>query len=181
MSDSKTIEKFEANSGITVSTSTLAKIFGVTTKTIQNLTHDNVLEKSGRGSYILTKSVLAYVTYLKARTGTGEDSKSIELEKAEEDMKLKRAKREKAELELELAKGELITAKEVEQTYGNLVQTFRAKMLMLPVKVAPKTIGLKDVKTIQSIVEQEVNSALTELSKLTTDDLEKVGGDNETG
>lgn len=53
-------------------------------------------------------------------------------------------------------------------------------MLMLPVKVAPKVIGLKEMKSIQDLIQQEVYNSLAELSKLTTDDLEKGGGDNET-
>lgn len=165
MSDSKAIQKFEANSGITVSTSTLAKIFGVTPRTIQHLTNDGVLEKSGRGSYILTKAVLAYVTYLKSRTGATNDSKTVENEKLVEDMMLKRAKREKAELELKLYKGELHKADDVEKLYTGIILNAKAKLDSMPSKLAPKLINIDDVNYIFELIQNEILRVEDELAE----------------
>lgn len=174
------IKKYAKTDGIVVTTKALADMFGVVPKRIMQLTDEGILEKVGRGSYDLTKSVLAYVTHLKTRTGAANDSKTLETEKLTEETMLKRAKREKAELELQLTKGELVKTQDVKQLYGGMVQVFRSKMLMLPVKTAPKVVGLKEVKTIQDIIQDEVYTALTELSRLTTQEI-KVGGYNETG
>lgn len=178
--DINNIKKYSSSERIVIGTKALGEVFGVDRKWIEDLTKRGILEKQGRGTYDLIKNVNLYIKHLKAKTIANDDAKSIEIEKAQEDMKLKKAKREKAELELKITKGDLVTTREVKQTYGDLVQTFRSKMLMLPVKVAPKVIGLKEMKSIQDLIQQEVYNSLTELSKLTTDDLEKGGGDNET-
>ena len=165
ISNNNNIKKYAKTDGIVVTTKALADMFGISTKRIMQHTDEGILEKVGRGSYDLTKSVLAYVTHLKTRTGAANDSKTLETQKLTEDMMLKRAKREKAEMELKLYKGELHKANDVEQLYTGIILNAKAKLDAIPSKLAPKLINIEDVNYIFELLQNEVLRAEDELAE----------------
>ena len=165
MSDKREEKRYSKTDGIIVSTRALADMFGVASRRIIQLTDEGILERVGRGSYDLTKSVLAYITHLKSRTGAANDSKTIETEKLAEDMMLKRARREKAELELKLYKGGLHKAEDVEQLYTGIILNAKAKLDAIPSKLAPKLINIKDPDFIFELIQDEILRAENELAE----------------
>lgn len=165
MSDKREENKYSKTDEIIVTTKALADMFGLASRRIIQLTDEGILERVGRGSYNLNKSVFAYVAHLKSKTGVTSDSKALETEKLTEDMMLKRAKREKAELDLKLFKGDLHKAEEVEKLYTGMVLNAKAKLDSVPSKLAPKLVNIKDVNYIFELIQNEIIRAEDELAE----------------
>lgn len=175
MSESKNDKKFDKVVGITVTRKALADLFGLSTKRISQLTEENVLEKVGRGTYDLTKSVLAYITHLKTQTGASDDAKTLANEKLAEDVKMKRAKAEKEELKLKLMKNELHKASDVERMVTGMIMNAKSKLDAIPSKLAPKLIDIKDQNYIFDLLQAEIMNVENELSEYNANDYSSEG------
>lgn len=82
-----------------------------------------------------------------------------------------RAKREMhnariAEFEEERIAGSLLNAEEMTKAAEQVVTNFRARMLAVPVKVAPLCAGLSSTARIEAIIRKSIEDALQELSDL---------------
>jgi phage terminase Nu1 subunit (DNA packaging protein) len=148
----------------TVSLATLAKLFNLTERRIQQLARDGIIpkpEKSGR--YDLIGCVQGYVKYLQDRASgrTEIEPQDTYIERA----RLLKAQADKTELEVKAMNGELIAADEVESLWSGLVASFRARLLALPVRCAHKVMSLKTYQEIESVLRAHVFEALSELSR----------------
>lgn len=123
----------------TVTVSTLAKLFNLTSVRIQQLAADGIIQKSGRGQYDLWPSVRAYIAYLQERKVNqwdSDDASPTELKKQQ----LRRIKEEADKLELQNA-----------QTRGELVEVWKVISFFE-----------KEVESMKSII---INSSTTEGAK----------------
>lgn len=148
----------------TVSLATLAKLFNLTERRIQQLARDGIIpkpEKSGR--YDLIGCVQGYVKYLQDRASgrTEIEPQDTYIERA----RLLKAQADKTELEVKAMNGELIAADEIESLWSGLVASFRARLLALPVRCAHKVMSLKTYQEIESVLRAHVFEALSELSR----------------
>lgn len=70
----------------------------------------------------------------------------------------------KTQLEEDVLRGTLIPGDVVMSVQGDMVSSFRAKMLAIPTKAAHAVIGLDDMSEAQDILKQFIYEALTELA-----------------
>lgn len=75
----------------------------------------------------------------------------------------------KTQLEEEVLKGTLIPAEKVEQVQGDMVSSFRAKILAIPTKAAHAVIGLEDLNEAKETLKEFLYEALNELADFTPD------------
>lgn len=141
-----------------VSSKQIAKIFGVTTARIRQLTKENAIVRVARDQYDLAESIQAYIKYM--------DSKRAEvLDKSIEDALYTRVRREKVELQVQVMKGELHRSEDVERVMNEMLGNFRGKLLSFPPKMASRVVGKTDVSEIRELLKSGINEAMTELTE----------------
>jgi len=148
---------------------TLAKLFNLSERRIQQLARDGIIPKPERnGRYDLIGCVQGYIKYLQERaTGRGEiEPQDTYIERA----RLLKAQADKTELEVKAMKGELIDADEVDTLWSGLVATFRSRLLALPARCAHLVMSLKTYPEIESALRAQVFEALSELSRHVPDE-----------
>lgn len=155
--------KYEMDDAVVVNTVVIAKMFNMTPRRVRQLVEEGVVDRIGHGRFNLIDTVSKYVTFLKLNTESlteGDVTESLDYEKWLHE----KAKREKAEIELAHIKKEMHSSGEVEEVMNNMVMNFRQRMLSIPSKCALQLMNRTDPKYIESILEQNVNEALKELS-----------------
>lgn len=147
-----------------VSTAEISEMLGVSVRRIQQLAKEDALVKLGHGKFDLIKSIKRYIDYqVDQRSPMVEDEE--ELNPQVERALWTREKRKKTELEVKIIKGELHRSKDVERITGDMLASFRARLLNLPDKVAPLLIAKTDLQDINDTVRLAVYEALNELSE----------------
>lgn len=158
----------EQNTNETVSSSVLAQVFGLTTRRIQQLYADGVIPGEKRGHairYDLRAACKAYIEHLRDEANAkNPNEKSLEKQRLEEDVRLKRAKAEQAELELEELRGNMHRSADVEEAINGLVYATRSDLTALPGRVAMDAFGAKTAAEVSQIVKREVNQIMDDLS-----------------
>lgn len=151
---------------IVVSTKVVANMLDVTPRRIGQLCEEGILNKVKNGSFLLVPTIRNYVRYLKTKNDT---EKTVDGDIAEEFNKehtlLERAKREKAELEVNLMKGNVHASEDVEREMTKMLGAFRARVLAIPSKLAPRVAIVDNATKIEEMIRVEVYSALKELSE----------------
>ena len=138
----------------------IAKLLRLTERRVQQLAKDDIIPKAERGKYDLISSVHGYIDFLKAKAGgdfTGEDV-------FKNKNKLMKAKAEIAEIEKMKATGELIPKQEVKNTWLELINKVKQKLLTIPNKVAPIIVSIKNTNEIKLILQDKLYEALYEIS-----------------
>ena len=141
--------------------STIAKLFNLTERRVQQLASEGVIPKPERGKYDLVASVRGYIAYLQDRA-FGKEITHVDAH--QERARLLKAQADKTELEVKTLKSELIPSNEVEAQWAGLVVAFRSRMLGLPTRGAHLAIGHKEFHAIESGLRELVHEALTEIS-----------------
>ena len=122
------------------STQVIAKIFGVSTRRIEQLKTEGIIKGQGKPTkYDLLPTIQAYIKYLsdKAKGREKKEQDGInESEKLEAEARMKKTKAEIAELELKELKGELHRAEDVEKITTDHVLFFRSMLLAMPGRLA---------------------------------------------
>jgi|HigsolmetaAR206D_1030411.scaffolds.fasta_scaffold00353_27 hypothetical protein len=142
----------------TVLTSELAAVVGKTPQWIRQLTKEGVLQQVDRGKYVLGEAVQAYIEY--ASGGKEDTGKPRYIDEKTEHERLKK---ERAALELERLRGELHSAKDVELLVSDLILTTKAKLQVIPSKLAPR-LEHESAAVIEREIRKEINAVLTALS-----------------
>lgn len=139
-----------------MSTKEVALFLDISERRVQQLTVEKVIEKIGSGKYDIRDTAHKYYKF-KYDSGTAE---SLDKEKA----KHEEVKRRLAEIKLQKAQKEVYSADVVEAVMTEMAVTCRNKFLSLPQKLAPQLIGHKNINVISGILDNEIRSALEELS-----------------
>lgn len=166
----------------TVPVATLAKLFNLTERRIQQMARDGVIPKPEKGKYDLIGCVRSYIKYLQERAA----GRDIEPQDAyAERARLIKAQADKTELEVKSMNGELIPSEQAELLWAGLVAAFRARMLSLPVRCAQRVMNFRTYPEVESCLREHVHEALNELSRYDPEqysniDLEEGGGDGRT-
>ncbi len=159
-------KKIDSVENVTVSSTVLAKLFGLTTRRIRQLESEGIIKKIARGKYSLQENIKNYIIYIKTTVDLKENKKEenkvdFELEHA----LLEKIKREKAELELAAMKGEMHFGKDVERVMNDTLSNIKAKMQTIPSRLAPELIAIDNIGSIEGILEEGVADALREASE----------------
>lgn len=146
----------------------LADVVGLTTRRIQQLTASGEIKRAKEGEngakrneYDLAKSVQAYISTVKEARGGSADGDPLR----EEQTLLTRTKRKIEETKLAIIRGEVHRSEDVEAVMNNMLMRFKGKLLAVPVRLAPKVIGIDNLPQLQDAIEDEILECLAELSE----------------
>ena len=147
-----------------VSTKVVADILDVTPRRVGQLCEEGILSKVKNGSFQLVPTIRNFIRYLKTKNDVASATGDVEEEFNKEHMLLEKAKREKAELEVSLMKGTMHTSEDVEREMTKMLSAFRARILAMHSKLAPRVAITEDVTKIEEYIREEAHNALNELS-----------------
>ena len=149
---------------IDVDVSTLAILFGVSQRRIQEYAQLGILEKTGRGQYNLCDCVLHFVHFLR------EKRNKYPIDLQNERARLTRLQADKCDLELHEARGEVIRAEDVAKTWGDLVVAARSRLLAIPTTVSPAVLAADKLNTVTELLRDSIEDALNELAETKHED-----------
>ena len=148
----------------------VGKIFHLTSKRIQQLVADGVIEtvETPKGRrYDWDKTVEMYVSHL-ADKANGREKKetvaNLEEKKLQQEVRLKTAKAEIAELELKEIQGKMHKAEDVEAIFTDHVLFLRGLLLAMPNKLAVDLAGEHTAAEQAETVKREVYYILNNLA-----------------
>jgi phage terminase Nu1 subunit (DNA packaging protein) len=127
---------------------TIAKLFNLTPRRIQQLAKEKIIPKADRGKYDLVGSVQGYIRYLQDTTEGKKETADVKHERG----RLLKAQADKTELEVETMKASLIPVEEVEMEWSALVTIFRSRLLAIPSRGAVLALSSKEVHVIENIL-----------------------------
>lgn len=163
--------KIESVEQVTVSSTVLSNLFGITTRRIRQLENEGVIKKVARGKYNLQENIKSYITFIKTSADLKENkSEEGKIDYDEEHALLERRRREKIELELAAMRGTMHYSEDVERVMTDMLSNFKAKLLGLPSRAAPQLITFSEIGDIQECLHKEVLEVLNELSEYNPSD-----------
>jgi len=150
------------------STQVIAKLFGVTTRRVEQLKTEGIIKGQGKPTkYDLLPTIQAYIKYLSDKANGREKHTAVaDLEQAKLDaeVKLKNAKASIAELEMLELQGQMHRSQDVEAMTTDLVYAVRSVLIALPGRLAVDVASVETAEEAAVIIRKEVNEALKELS-----------------
>ena len=113
------------------------------------------------GKYRLDLFVQRWADYrVRRETTPSENADLKELKAVHEQIKIERSK-----VELKKLTGELVNAREAMTAWAGVAVKVRQKMLELPAQLSTEIAGEKDVRQIEGILTDEIESALMQLAQ----------------
>ena len=150
------------------SSQVIAKIFGVSTRRVEQLKTEGVIRGQGKPTkYDLLPTIQAYIRYLSDKANGREKKETdaqLETEKLTAEKRIKTAKAEMAELELKELKGELHRASDVEAITTDHVLYMRSMLMAMPGKLAVDLAAIQTASEAAERVKQEVYYILNNLA-----------------
>lgn len=148
----------------------IARLFGKTTRRIQQLTQDGILptEQTPAGRrYDLLPTIKRYIKYLEERAEKTKPQSIAEKEEAKLDaeIKYKQAKADKARLGLDELKGQMHRASDIEKLTNELVFSVRSMLLALPGRVAIDLAAIDNPVEVTQYMARHVEALLDELAQ----------------
>lgn len=139
---------------------TIAKLFMVSERRVQQLVKEGIVPKTEHGRYELVPAVQGYVRYLQeraqGRTGAPEDYH-------QEKSRLVKLQADKAQLEVDELSGLLVRASAVRAAWQDMLADMRGRLLGIPSKAAPIVAPQNSPGEIMKVLEDLVTEALNEL------------------
>lgn len=150
------------------STQIIAKIFGVSTRRVEQLKTEGVIKGQGKPTkYDLLPTIQAYIKYLSDKAN-GREKKEItaklEEDKLRAESEIKGAKAQQAKMELKELQGKLHRAEDVEAIFTDHVMFLRSMLMALPGKLAVDLAGDHTAAEQAERVKQEVYFILDSLA-----------------
>ena len=148
---------------------TIANLFGVPVRRIQQLTQEGVLPTTetpeGR-RYDLVPTIQKYVKYLSDKAyGKNRSEKEMDLreQKLQADIALKEAQGELHNMKLSVASGQLVDVEKVKEDYSRFFTTFKKFAMSLPGRLTSMVSGYVEpleARKIERDLQGEVNRQL---------------------
>jgi len=156
----------------------IARLLDLSERRVQQLVHDGVIPKAERGRYELVGAVRGYVRYLrdlvlKSETG-GADY-------ASERARLVKARADLAEMEASRMRGALLAAPEVTAAWTEIVALMRARLLVLPDKLAPLIHETTSIAEARGVLKTALHEVLTEIATTEVEITPRLDGNAEPG
>lgn len=147
----------------------IARLFGKTTRRIQQLTQDGILPTEATPSgrrYDLLPTIKRYIKYLEERADKQQPQSVTEKleKKLDAEIKYKQAKADKAKLELDELKGTMHRAADIEKLTDELVFSVRSMLLALPGRVAMDLAAIDTAPGVSKYMAEHVAVLLDELA-----------------
>ena len=141
-------------------TKQVARFLDITERRVRQLREEGIISELRPGLYDLIDTNHRYINYLRNRNPDSGERIDYNAERA----KLVKAKRENEEYDLRLKRRELHTSEEIEQVMTTMLINFKSRLSAIPSKLAPILSKKKDTAEIASLIKQQVDEALIELS-----------------
>jgi phage terminase Nu1 subunit (DNA packaging protein) len=163
--------------GMEVSGGDLGELFDMSARWVQKLAASGVFVRLRPGRFALKDSVLGYVRHVQELAGQGKLPRNL-LEEGEtaspgellkEKIRLTRAQADAKEMEASVMAGELLDRECLQEEWGRLVSSFRARVLSVPSKLAGRLQGVRDPRQIEAMLKETLYEALRELSNYDPD------------
>jgi len=131
--------------------STIAKLFNLTERRVQQLAKEGIIPKGERGKYDLVGSVRGYVKYLQERAlgrtdGSYTDEADIKLERK----RLIKAQADKTESENQKLRGELVPFELMADVLNEVAVLYGTGVDALPSRLANELAGINDPAEIKA-------------------------------
>ena len=154
-------------------TQVIAKIFGVSTRRVEQLKTEGIIKGEGKPTkYDLLPTIQAYIKYLSDKANGREKREAmakLEEEKLSSEVAIKKSKAEVAKLELKELQGKMHRAEDVEAIFTDLVLTVRGLLLAVPNKIAVDLAGEHTAAEQAETVKKEIYYILNQLTGYTYD------------
>jgi phage terminase Nu1 subunit (DNA packaging protein) len=139
----------------------IARLLDLSERRVQQLSREGVIPKAERGQYDLVGAVRGYVAYLRDLAVTAQaGAPDFGAERA----RLIKAKADIAEMEAEGRRGELLPAEAVEAAWTAVLARLRARILVLPDRLAPLCHEETTIAGVRDQIRKAVREALDELA-----------------
>lgn len=149
-------------------TQVIAKIFGVTTRRVQQLKDDGIIQGQGNPlKFDLLPTIQAYIRYLSDKANGREKKEAmakLEEDKLRAESEIKQAKAKQAQMELKELQGKLHRAEDVEAIFTDHVMFLRSMLMALPGKLAVDLAGDHTAAEQAEVVKKEVYFILNALA-----------------
>lgn len=133
----------------------LAAHLGISSNRVHQLANDGLFRRlDGKKGFDSIQCVKAYIENLKGKTKSA----------VEEKARLDKLRADKVEMENEMTRGERIETEAATEAWSKVIQSFRARVLVIPTKAAPLLVGTKSAGEAQDILNRVINEALRELA-----------------
>lgn len=152
-----------------VGSGAVASLFGVTTRRVQQLTQEGVIEAQrvkGANKYDLMATAQRYIAYLTEKANGREGQRDDELEKRKQEAEatLKESKAGVAKLQLRELEGSMHRSEDVKAVLSDLVYTTRSMLMTLPGRLAVDTSTAKTPAEASEAIRVEVFKVLESLA-----------------
>lgn len=152
------------------SSTTIAKLFGVTDRRVQQLAKEGVIPAAQTRPYKfdLLPTIQSYIKHLSDKAN-GKEAKSTDTVQAEADKlraeaDLKRSKADIADLQLKELEGKMHRSEDVEAMTNDLVFTIRGMILALPGRLAMDVVQVSSASEASALIRTECNKVLEDLA-----------------
>lgn len=149
-------------------TQVIAKIFGVSTRRVEQLKAEGIIVGQGKPTkYDLLPTIQSYIRYLSDKANGREKKEAmaqLEEQKLTAEVEIKRAKADAAKLELKELQGKMHRAEDVEAIFTDHVLFLRSMLMAMPGKLAVDLSGTHTASEQAARVEKEVYYILNNLA-----------------
>jgi phage terminase Nu1 subunit (DNA packaging protein) len=140
-----------------------AKHLNLSERRVIELLEAGVVERKDRGAYDFDVVRVSYIRYLRQRAlGTRERS-DAELERAQDEARLAKAKADKAEMEAQEMRLSLIPTAQVHEVMPSIVAVVKDRVALIPKLAAKRAREARSIAAAEQIIRQEVNQALDDI------------------
>lgn len=139
----------------------IASLLDISERRVQQLSRAGVIPKAARGRYELIGSVRGYIRHLRDLNIKGESGTA---DYGTERARLVKAKADLAEMEASQMRGDLLPAPDVTAAWTEIVALIRARLLVLPDKIAPVVHETTSLNQARDVIKKAVYEILTEIA-----------------
>jgi len=139
----------------------IASLLDISERRVQQLSRAGVIPKAARGRYELIGSVRGYIRHLRDLNIKGERGTA---DYGTERARLVKAKADLAEMEASQMRGDLLPAPDVTAAWTEIVALMRARLLVLPDKIAPVVHETTSLNQARDVIKKAVYEILTEIA-----------------
>ncbi len=157
------MEKRKITSDTQVGTSELACVLGVAGRYVRQLAEDGVIERTGRGRFLLADSVQKYIASAKSGRTT-KSGQEMEQAKLAAEVEYKEAKAKAAKLETEELEGKMHRSEDVAAMTQDLIYAVRGMLLALPGRLSVDVSAARSAAEAAEVIKKEVHSMMREIS-----------------
>ena len=152
----------------------LAKLLDITERRVRQLSAEGIIPKVARGRYEMVGAVRGYIRYLRDLTLKGEVGPA---DYGVERARLVKARADLAEMEASQMRGDLLPAPDVTVAWTEIVALMRARLLVLPDKIAPVVYETTSLNQTRDVIKKAVYDILTEIAATDVEILPHSDGD----